>query len=78
MLLQPVLDQIFVAGKALGMSQAAIARRAGLHPVSVSRMAGSGNARFDNVALLAQAVGLKITLVADNHVAEGLLNGDLF
>ena len=41
-------------------------------------MAGSGNARFDNVALLAQAVGLKITLVADNHVAEGLLNGDLF
>ena len=60
------------------MTQAAIAKRAGLHPVSVSRMVASGNARFENVELLAKAVGLRLTLVADNSLAESLLKGDLF
>jgi transcriptional regulator with XRE-family HTH domain len=78
MALQPILDQIFVTGKKLGMTQAAIAQRAGLHPVSVSRMATLGNARFESVEMLAKAVGLKLTLVEDNSVAEGLLKGNLF
>jgi hypothetical protein len=78
MSLQIVLDQILTAGKKLDMTQAAIAQRAGLHPVSVSRMVTTGNARFDSVELLAGAVGLKVTLVADNSVAESLLKGNLF
>jgi transcriptional regulator with XRE-family HTH domain len=78
MSLPPILDQIFVVGKQLGMTQAAIAQRAGLHPVSVSRMVASGSARFESVELLAKAVGLKLTLVEDNRVAEGLLKGNLF
>ena len=60
------------------MTQAAIAKRAGLHPVSVSRMVATGSARFESVDLLARAVGLKLTLVADNSVAESLLKGNLF
>lgn len=76
--LHPILDQIFAAGKKSGMTQAAIAKRAGLHPVSVSRMMSSGSARFDNIDLLAKAVGLKLMLVKDNSVAEGLLKGNLF
>lgn len=78
MALQATLDQILEAGKNLGLTQAAIAQRAGLHPVSVSRMVTTGNARFDSVELLAKAVGLKVTLVADNSVAESLLKGNLF
>ena len=41
-------------------------------------MVTTGSARFDNVALLARVVGLKLTLVKDNSVAEGLLKGNLF
>ena len=78
MALPLILDQVLLAGKKLGMTQAAIAKRAGLHPVSVSRMVASGSARFENVELLANAVGLRLTLVADNSVAESLLKGDLF
>jgi transcriptional regulator with XRE-family HTH domain len=78
MALDSLLTQIFFAGKKLGMTQAAIARHAGLHPVSVSRMASSGSARFENVELLAKAVGLRLTVVADNSIAESLLKGDLF
>lgn len=76
--LQSVLVEILAAGKNLGMTQAEVAQRAGLHPVSVSRMVTTGNARFESVELLAQAVGLKLTLVEDNSVAESLLKGNLF
>lgn len=78
MALPSILDQIFATGKKLGMTQAVIAQRAGLHPVSVSRMVALGSARFESVELLANAVGLKLTLVEDNSVAEGLLKGNLF
>lgn len=78
MAMNVIVNEILAAGKKLGMSQADIAQRAGLHPVSVSRISASGNARYETIALLARTVGLKITLVPDNSVAESLIKGNLF
>lgn len=76
--LSDVLDAIYAEGKLQGFSKAEVARRAGMHPSSVSRMVNAGNARFDKLDTLAAAVGMKLHVVVDNRVAQGLADGNLF
>lgn len=78
MKLTEILDRIFEEGQRQGLNRADVAKRAGLPPPSVSRMAKSGNARLDKLEQLAAAVGMELTVIPANAVARGLADGNLF
>ncbi|WP_210318250.1 hypothetical protein [Aureimonas endophytica] len=54
-----------------------MARRAGITPEALSRMRGTGGARFDTVERLAAVVGQKLKLAPLDDYLDALLEGGL-
>jgi DNA-binding phage protein len=73
-----LLLDLLAAGKEQGLGQVALARKAGIHPVTLSRAVSSGNCTLSTVEALAATLGMKIIVVRDNSLSEGLAKGDLF
>lgn len=73
-----LLDEIVAAGAAQNLSQGEIARRAGLSPTRISKLKAAEDAYLSTVERMANAVGLKLTLVPNDPALEKLLNRDLF
>ena len=73
-----LLSDLLSVGKEQGVSQAALAKKAGVHPVTLSRAVNSGNCTLATVEAVAAALGMKLIAVRDNSLSEGLAKGDLF
>lgn len=73
-----LLHELVVLASQRGLSQSALAEKAGIHPVTLSRALTTGNCRLSTVQALAAFLGMKIIAVPDNRIAEGLAKGDLF
>jgi DNA-binding phage protein len=73
-----LLLQILERGKAQGLRQFDIARRAGIKPESLSRAKKSGDMRLSTLKELARVVGLKLALVPDEPLVEKIGSGTLF
>ena len=61
-----------------GLSDADLARQAGMTPPAFSRLHRSGGARIDTIDALARAVDLRIGLLPDDDHARALAEGTLF
>lgn len=75
---QPLLTEILETGRRQGLTQSEIADRAGLAVETLSRLKRADDLRLSSLERLAQAVGLRITLVADDDLAEQVLRQELF
>jgi len=73
-----LLTQIITLGRQKGLKQQDIARRARLHPESLSRAKKSGDMHVSSLDELARVVGLKLALVSDQPVIEKIDKGTLF
>jgi DNA-binding phage protein len=70
-----LLNQVVEHSRAKGLSQAEIARRAGLPPERLSRVKATGRCEFETLARLAAAGGLELHLVPKNDYATRLAKG---
>lgn len=70
--LTPLVETLLMAAKARGMTQGALAHAAGVSPETLSRIKHRDNVEFAVLSTLAQAVGMKLTLVPDNERQEKL------
>ena len=61
-----------------GLSQKLLAARSTLGEVAISRLKSADDARFSTLQLLGKSLGLKLTWVPDNTLAEHVSRGDLF
>ncbi|MDH5425709.1 MAG: helix-turn-helix transcriptional regulator [Gammaproteobacteria bacterium] len=77
-ILDTLLNEIIELSKAKGMKQKELAERAGLSAETLSRAKRSGDMRLSSLIRLADTVGLKLKLSADNPVIEKINNGTLF
>ncbi len=75
---QKLLNEILAAGKQQGLTQALIAERAGLAAETLSRLKKADDVRLSSLQRLATVVGLRLTLVTDDDVAEQVSRRDLF
>lgn len=73
-----LLEQIIAEGKKQGLEQQDIASRAGISPETLSRAKKAADIQFSTLSRLANAVGLRVTLVPDRPVLEKILTGDVF
>lgn len=73
-----LIDQITEAGRARGMTQAEIARAAGLAAETLSRARRHPNIGLVNLLRMARVVGLKPVLVPDDPLVEKIERGGLF
>jgi ribosome-binding protein aMBF1 (putative translation factor) len=73
-----LMAEILGNAKARGWSQNTLAQRASVPDSSISRIKRTGRAELDTLAKLASAVGLRLTLVADNDFTEKMNRGELF
>lgn len=75
---QRLLNEILTAGRQQGLTQSLIAERAGLAAETLSRLKKADDVRLSSLQRLATVVGLRLTLVADDDVAEQVSRRDLF
>jgi len=76
--MRTILQQLVDLGKEQGLSQAGLAKKAGIHPVTLSRAMTTDAVTLSTVKAIAAQLGYRLTLVPDNVLAEGLAKGDLF
>lgn len=76
--MKTILHQLVDLAKAQGLSQAKLAKRAGIHPVTLSRALDTDAATLATAKALAAQLGYRLTIVPDNALAEGLAKEDLF
>jgi DNA-binding phage protein len=70
-----LLNQAVEHGRAKGLSQAEVARRAGLPPERLSRVKATGRCEFETFARLVAAGGLELHLVPKDDYATRLAKG---
>ena len=75
---QKLLNEILAACKQQGLTQSVIAERAGLAAETLSRLKKADDVRLSSLQRLAAVVGLRLTLVADDDLAEQISRRDLF
>ena len=75
---QNLLNEILAAGKQQRLTQSVIAERAGLAAETLSRLKKADDVRLSSLQRLAAVVGLRLTLVADDDLAEQISRRDLF
>ena len=73
-----LLDQIILEGKKQGLEQKDIARKAGISQETLSRAKKASDIQLSTIIRLANAVGLRVTLVPGHPVLEKILSGDVF
>lgn len=73
-----LISDIIVVAKSQGLSQQALAQRAGIHPVSLSRAAKSGRCSLELLEAIAAAAGQRLVCVPDTPLAERLIKGEVF
>ena len=73
-----IIKEIIEKAKAQNISQGELAARAGIRQETLSRAKKNSNLRFKTVEQLAQIVGLKLKLIADNPIADKIQEGSLF
>jgi transcriptional regulator with XRE-family HTH domain len=73
-----LVNQILDAAKKQGMDQQQLAERAGLSTGTVSRIKHQSDASYSSLSKLAAAVGLRLTLVADDDFVVNVELGRLF
>jgi DNA-binding phage protein len=73
-----LLQQLIAQGKAQGLTQVALARRAGITAEALSRAKKAGDMRVSTLADLARGVGLRLALVPDSPLQEKIESGRLF
>jgi DNA-binding phage protein len=73
-----IINEIIEKAKTLNISQGELASRAGIRQETLSRAKKNSNLRFKTVEQLAQIVGLRLKLVADNPVTDKIQDGTLF
>ena len=73
-----LLTELMEMAKLKGLTQAELAEKSGIHPVTLSRAITSGNCRLSTVHALARCLGMKIIAIQDNDLAKGLAKGNLF
>lgn len=78
MTVSSIINEIIAVARAQGISQGELAARAGIRQETLSRAKKNSNLSFSTVLQLAQIVGLKLKLIADNPVADKVQEGTLF
>jgi DNA-binding phage protein len=73
-----LLQRVLAQGKTQGLTQIALAQRAGITPEALSRAKKAGDMRVSTLADLARAVGLRLALVPDSPLLEKIESGKLF
>ena len=73
-----IVRQIIEAGAALGLREKDILNRAGLGKTTLSKIKSSHDARVSTLSRMANAVGLRLTLVPNNPTLNQLLGRELF
>lgn len=76
--METILQQLAELGKEQGLTQAGLAKKAGIHPVTLSRAMTTDAVMLSTVKAIAAQLGYRLTLVPDSVLAEGLAKGDLF
>ena len=71
------LARISAAAKSQGLSRRALAKRAGVRPETVSRIASRGTCDFATLEQLAAAVGLRLGLQDEAPYAGGRARGEV-
>ena len=77
-LLAALVDQIVDAGKNRGMDQKTLVQKAGLSASTLSKLKQADDVRLSTLERLANVVGLRVSLSANDPVLEKLLNRKLF
>ncbi len=75
---QQLLSQIIAAGAARGMLEKDILHRAGLGKTTLSKVKAAGDTRLSTLSRMANAVGLRLSLVPNNPTLAQVLNRNLF
>jgi len=78
---QALLDQIIASAKARGMTQAELAKRAGISPVGLSKARHRSDIRASTLAKLAEALDMELKLVPARRrekAAEAIRAGRFF
>ncbi len=75
---QTLLSQIIAAGAARGMLEKDILQRAGLGKTTLSKAKAAGDTRLSTLSRMANAVGLRLSLVPNNPTLAQVLNRNLF
>jgi len=70
--------QILAAAREQGMDQQQLAELAGLSTGTISRIKHQSDASYSSLSRLAAAVGLRLTLTADNDYVADVELGRLF
>ena len=73
-----IINEIIEMARTQNISQGELAARAGIRQETLSRAKKNSNLRFKTVEQLAQIVGLKLKLIADNPIADKIQEGSLF
>ncbi len=72
-----LVHEIVRHARSQGSSQKKLAAQAGLSEASLSRMKSLEDVRLSSLIKLAEAAGLRLTLVPDDDLAEQIIRGDL-
>ena len=75
---QSLLNQIIAAGASRGMLEKDILRRASLGKTTLSKAKAAGDTRLSTLSRMANAVGLRLSLVPNNPTLAQVLNRNLF
>ena len=73
-----LINRIIESARQLNISQGELAARAGIRQETLSRAKRNPAISLKTFQALARAAGLRIQLVADNPVAEQVVEGSLF
>lgn len=73
-----LIDQVVSEGKKLGLEQKAVAARAEISQETLSRAKKASDIQLSTLIRLANAVGLRLTLVPHRPLLEKILSGDVF
>jgi DNA-binding phage protein len=76
--MENLLSQLAHIAKDRGYTQAELAESVGLHPVALSRAVVSGKCKLSTVESVAAFLKMRLVLVPDNALAEGITKGNLF
>ena len=76
--LNVIFEQIIQEGKKQQLTQKDICRKAGIDESTLSRAKKAGDMRYSSLEKLANAVGLKLSLITDDALIELIDSGDLF
>jgi len=75
---QKLIEFIIETGRSQGLEQKDLAAKVSMTPSDLSRLKKSDNSRYSTIENLANAVGLKVALVADDDLVEKVERGELF